>query len=54
MPDKKELEIESAKLDREEEQAMADESYVADIDFSESDAFYTQSSTTLRIKPNPS
>jgi hypothetical protein len=26
------LEIESAKLDREEEQAMADESYVADID----------------------
>ncbi|HEV7571478.1 MAG TPA: hypothetical protein VGQ21_08245 [Thermoanaerobaculia bacterium] len=35
------LEIESAKLDREEEQAMADESCVAEIDLSESDAFYT-------------
>jgi hypothetical protein len=44
------LEIESAKLDREEEQAMADESYVAEIDLSEFDAFYTQSSRTLRIK----
>jgi|GEM_PF-4967401 len=41
MADKERLEIESAKLDREEEQAMADESYVADIDLL--DSFYTQS-----------
>ncbi len=52
MSDKEELERESAKLDREEEQAMADETYVAEIDLP--DPFYTQSWQTLRITPNPS
>jgi hypothetical protein len=41
--DKPGLEQESAKLERQEEQAMADESYVAEIDFSDADSPYTHS-----------
>jgi hypothetical protein len=36
------LEIEAAKLDPEEEQSMADETYAADIDLDETDGIYAQ------------
>jgi hypothetical protein len=37
------LEIESAKLDPEEEQSLANESYAADVDLDETEGIYTQS-----------
>jgi hypothetical protein len=40
--DKEALKRESAKLDPEEEQAMADESYAAEIDLDETDGTYMQ------------
>jgi len=43
IPRKSALENESAKLDPEEEQSMADESYAAEIDFDDTDSIYTQS-----------